>query len=87
MKPMRLSFGEEWLEIQCWESMDAMFDFLTRFRERYVWLGESAEHPAAYYTVTVASATAGAEEFAIGICSEGHALSPNLLLNPGAGTL
>jgi hypothetical protein len=87
MKTIHLSFGEQWVDTQSWQTKDAMLGFLTECGEDFIFLGGAAEHPVEFYSITVASRGSAAGRFAIGIFSEGQGIAPNLLLHPKTNAL
>lgn len=84
---MNLSFAEHRIELHSWDTKKEMLDFLGRSEGSLV-LGENNEQEVEFYSATVhitcskTDREAESDIFAIGICSQGLGLKPQLLLLP-----
>lgn len=84
---MHIAFGEHFIEISRWESRTQMIRYLREgCAAGSILLGEDAEMATEFYTATLYLG-ARASRFGIGICSEGHGLTPQMLLLAEEGTL
>jgi hypothetical protein len=84
---VHIAFGEHFIEISRWESRTQMIRYLGEgCAAGSILLGEDAEMATEFYTATLYLG-ARASRFGIGICSEGHGLTPQMLLLAEEGTL
>ncbi len=79
---MRISFGEHSVVLRSWETKDEMIGFLEKCDAGSILLGEDEELPVDFYSVAVHLGAIKLHRFGVGICSEGHGLTPQLLLQP-----
>lgn len=84
---MRISFREHILELQSWPDKHEMQSALAACNAGSLLLGESSEQEREFYSVTVFLGYAGLRTLGVGICSEGHGITPGLLLQPTRSTL
>ena len=84
---MRIAFAEESLESRSWTSMDEMMDHLSACDRGHVLLGEDAEQQNAFFSLEIRSGLSHTSSLGIGICSEGHGVTPQILLLPHKGQL
>lgn len=83
---MHLSFAEYTVTLSAWASEREMLDFLAQCKTGNVLINEGEEYSSKFYTATVYF-NATENKFGIGLCSESHGLTPNLLLQPESRTL
>jgi hypothetical protein len=79
---MRVAFGHHTLELKHWPSQDEMIANVTSRASGHVLLGENARQYRDFFSLDVRLGFSGTSEFGIGVYSEGHGLSPHLLLLP-----
>jgi hypothetical protein len=79
---MRISVGDQSLKIQRWESKDEMVEAVARCEGGNIVLGLEAEQQVDFFSVFVRAEPSGQCSFAIGICSEGHGLVPQVAVRP-----
>lgn len=79
---MRVTFGSHNLEITSWETKREMLNFIEKCDAGSLLLGKEAEQEIEFYSVIIHLEWSGVHRFGIGICSEGHGLSPHLFLLP-----
>ncbi len=84
---MCLSFGTHAVELKSWETKSEMLQFLAKCDSGSLLLGEDAEQEMQFLSALVSLEWSGMHHFGIGICSEGHGLSPHLLLLPNSDIL
>jgi len=84
---MHIVFGEHFIEINRWESRTQMDRYLREgCTAGSILLGEDAEIVTEFYTATLYLGASGSR-FGIGICSEGHGLTPQMFLLAEEDTL
>lgn len=80
---MRVSFP--WASVQCqsWESRSELERFLNGFEDSRI-IAASSEQEREFYSIAVQPdfPASGACRVALGVCSEGHGIQPQLLLLP-----
>lgn len=81
---MQVTFGNNTITLQVWETKSEMLSYLSKCEAGSLLLGEDADQEMHFYSATVRLGQAGVNCFGIGICSEGHGLTPHLLLQPDA---
>ncbi|MBI1930820.1 hypothetical protein HYR99_42055 [Candidatus Poribacteria bacterium] len=79
---MRISFGEHSVVLHSWETKEEMIGFLEKCDAGSILLGEGEELPVDFFSVVVHWGGLRLHRFGVGICSEGHGLTPQLLLQP-----
>ena len=81
---MQVTFGNNTLTLQVWETKNEMLSYQSKCEAGSLILGEHADQDIHFHSATVSLGWAGVSRFGVGICSEGHGLIPNLLLQPDA---
>jgi hypothetical protein len=79
---MRVAY--EWVDIHIrqWRSRDELNGFLRTYGER-IFVGTSAELETEFYSVSFEEeAREPGNLFAVGVCNQGHGVTPQLLLDP-----
>lgn len=80
---MYLSLDGNLMHTRIWGSQEEMIEHISGHEAGGVMLGEGAEYARGFYSVTVhLGARDGPGRFGIGVISEGHGLTPHLLLQP-----
>ena len=75
-----ISFGKHSIESQSWETESEMTSFLKKCDAGSILLGQDAQQYIDYFSITVHFTHTGAR-FGVGIISEGHGLTPQVLLD------
>jgi hypothetical protein len=83
---MRLSYGWSSIELRQWATRAEMVDYLSGFEWNVV-IGQSTEQEREFFSATIEPEFNSAEShrLALGACSEGHGILPQLLLLPSHG--
>lgn len=85
---MRLSFPWSSIELQHWASRAGMEGHLAAFDSKLV-IGDSAGKEREFFSATIQPEfrEAKARRLAVGVCSEGHGIAPQILPLPNRGLL
>lgn len=83
---MRIAFGWSSIDIRRWDSKNELLEYISQFGNQLL-VGESAEQEAEFYSAALIREFGNAEArpLVIGICSEGHGVTPQLLPMPSSG--
>ncbi len=84
---MNIAFAEHTIELHTWENKGQMVNFLAQCEAGNLLLGENSEQERQFHTAVIRLGTAGLAQFGIGICSQGHGLTPTVLLRPNESKL
>ncbi|OCR01431.1 hypothetical protein BCD67_21710 [Oscillatoriales cyanobacterium USR001] len=79
---MFITFTENVIELQEWSTKKELIYSLSQCDLGSILLNEEDDYEQKFYAAIVRPQTSGLHYFGIGICSEGHGLKPNLLINP-----
>ncbi|MBL8236684.1 MAG: hypothetical protein JNM66_04650 [Bryobacterales bacterium] len=85
---MRLCFSRSSIEFRRWASRSEMEGYLAAFDCQLV-IGESAESEQEFFSATIRPVLCEAtkQRLAVGVCSSGHGIEPQILPLPGRGLL
>lgn len=79
---MQLSFSEHVLQLRRWDSRAEMERYLGNSSERYVLIGENAEHEEHFHSILVYYSGRINPAWGVGVISMGLGIPPTLLLLP-----
>ena len=85
---MRLCFAWSSVELRRWASREEMEGYLAGFECKLI-IGESTEQEREFFSATLQPEFREAKSrcFAVGVCSEGHGITPQMLLHSSTGHL
>ncbi len=79
---MYLAAGKHYIELHSWETATDLKRALSTCQAGCLILGEAAESPNAFYSLTIYLGWQGLPQFGIGLCAEEHGLKPYWLWQP-----
>ncbi len=79
---MIITFAEYQIELGEWNNKQDMVNYLKNCFNDYILLGENPDQENEFYSLAILSGNSEGKKLGIGVCSQGHGLTPNVLFLP-----
>src|SRR5687767_13097799 len=84
---MQIQIGGHCIETGSFASKDQLATALATCPDGSLMLGENSEQQAGFHFAHIVVKCSSRRGFGVGVCSEGHGLTPKVLIWPEAGSL